>query len=194
MQEIRTRRIPTILGNHELAVIKNEYLKWFNPVARRSLVKTCELLSAQSLEFIAGLENFRTFHGCRCVHGFPPDSCLIYGFQVSEASKIRTLADTPERLCFIGHTHVLEMIRYDGETLHQQDLAEGTVTLDPQSKYIINIGSVGQPRDGNNKAKYVIWDTEADTVEVRYVAYDIAAVAEKIKEAGLPEEHALRLW
>ena len=57
----------------------------------------------------------------------------------------------------------------------------------------ISAGSVGQPRDGNNKAKYLIWDSTEDTVDVRFVAYDIAAVVEKMMAAGLPQKHAQRV-
>jgi diadenosine tetraphosphatase ApaH/serine/threonine PP2A family protein phosphatase len=66
--------------------------------------------------------------------------------------------------------------------------------LSADKKYIINIGSVGQPRDTSNEAKYVIWDSLVDTIDVRYIPYDIAAVVQKIKDAGLPENHAKRLW
>jgi len=66
--------------------------------------------------------------------------------------------------------------------------------LDARRKYIISAGSVGQPRDGNNKSKYLIWDSVEDTVEVKYVAYNIAAVVKKMQAAGLPPEHAQRLW
>ena len=71
---------------------------------------------------------------------------------------------------------------------------EGLTHLEVPKKYIINIGSVGQPRDGTNTAKYVIWDSAAKTIEVRCIPYDIAAVVRKIQAAGLPEEHAQRLW
>ena len=66
--------------------------------------------------------------------------------------------------------------------------------LEGKKKYIINIGSVGQPRDATNDAKYVIWDGDAATLEVKFVTYDIAAASEKIIAAGLPEVHAKRLW
>jgi diadenosine tetraphosphatase ApaH/serine/threonine PP2A family protein phosphatase len=60
--------------------------------------------------------------------------------------------------------------------------------------YIINVGSVGQPRDGNNRAKYVIWDSSRQTVDLRYVAYDIAITVKKILELGFPAFNAHRLW
>lgn len=122
------------------------------------------------------------------------DSALIYMFQVSDSRKAQVLEAAAERLCFIGHTHSLEIISYDGQQLEDAELAKGLTHLDRNKKYIINIGSVGQPRDATNDAKYVIWDSSADTIEVRFIPYDIAAVVQKIRDAGLPEEHAQRLW
>jgi predicted phosphodiesterase len=195
VREIIARNIPSVLGNHELAVKDKKYLNWFNPVARKSLIKTRELLSASTIQFIAELEPFLIFDDCRCVHGFPPDSPLIYMFQASENRKKEIFEELPERLSFIGHTHSLEIIGYDGKKIVHNDLTEGLLNLERDKKYIINIGSVGQPRDDcSNDAKYVIYDSTADTIDVRFISYDIEAVVRKIKDAGLPEEHANRLW
>ncbi|HSM74921.1 MAG TPA: hypothetical protein VK852_09800, partial [Desulfobacterales bacterium] len=73
-------------------------------------------------------------------------------------------------------------------------LRAGNVPLRPENRHILNIGAVGQPRDGDNRAKYVIWDSREKILTVRFVAYDIARVVRKIKAAGLPEAHADRLW
>jgi diadenosine tetraphosphatase ApaH/serine/threonine PP2A family protein phosphatase len=73
-------------------------------------------------------------------------------------------------------------------------LHDRRLQLSEESRYIISVGSVGQPRDGDNNAKYVIWDTSEDAIEVKYVAYDIASVAQKIIDADLPRSHADRLW
>jgi predicted phosphodiesterase len=194
IQEIRTRQIPSVQGNHELALKDTEYLNWFNPAARKSLKRTRELLSEQSYRFITELEPFLISYGCRFVHGFPPDSPLIYIFQVSDSSKIDVFEKMAERLCFIGHTHTLEIIGYDGQKLEYHDLPAGITGLERNKKYIINIGSVGQPRDGSSDAKYVIWDSADDTINVRFIPYAIAVVVKKIQAAGLPEEHANRLW
>ena len=194
VQQIRARQIPSVQGNHELALKDAEYLNWFNPSARKSLIKTRELLSDESLRFITKLEPFLISHACRFVHGFPPDSPLIYIFQASDSSKLEVFEKSAERLCFIGHTHTLEIIGYDGQKLEYHDLPEGLTGLDRNKKYIVNIGSVGQPRDDSNDAKYAIWDTADDTIDMRFISYDIARVVQKIHAAGLPEEHAKRLW
>jgi predicted phosphodiesterase len=194
VQKIRARRIPSVQGNHELALKDPEYLNWFNPSARESLVKTRGLLSDESLRFISKLKPSLVSYDCRFVHGFPPDSPLIYVFQTSDRSKIEAFKKSAERLCFIGHTHSLEIIGYDGQKLEYHDLPQGITNLDRKKKFIINIGSVGQPRDATSDAKYAIWDSASDTIDIRFVTYDIASVVKKIRDAGLPEEHARRLW
>ena len=194
IEQIRARQIPSVQGNHELALKEPEYLNWFNPSARKSLIKTRALLSDESLRFISSLQPYLIIHDCRFVHGFPPDSPLIYMFQPSDRSKIKVFENSAERICFIGHTHSLELLSYDGRKLEYQDLPMGLTSLEREKKYIINIGSVGQPRDSSNEAKYAVWDSANDTIEIRFVPYDIASVVKKIKEAGLPEEHAERLW
>ena len=194
VQDIKARNIPTVQGNHELAMKDDEYLHWFNPAARRSLIKTRSLLSQTSIRFVSQLDPVLTAYECRFVHGFPPDSPLIYMFQVSDGRKQQVLEKALERICFIGHTHTLDIIGFDGHRIECENLPEGVTCLDEKKKYIINIGSVGQPRDADNKAKYVIWDSSADTIDLRFIGYDIAAVVQKIQDAGLPEEHAQRLW
>jgi predicted phosphodiesterase len=194
IKKLKALNIPSVLGNHELAIKDEEYLYWFNPAARKSLIKTHKALSKPSVRHISEFEPFITAHDCRFVHGFPPDSSMIYMFQVSEGRKQEVFEEMTERLCFIGHTHTLDIIGYTGKEIQYEELPEGIFQLDSEKKYIINIGSVGQPRDSSNNAKYIIWDSAQDSLDVRFLPYDIASVAKKIKAAGLPQEHADRLW
>ena len=194
MALLRSKAIPSIMGNHELAVIDPSYLSWFNPLARESMDKISPTLSSASLKSIPGLPQYLSEHNCRFVHGFPPDLVTTYLFEMSH-QKIQQAFDAfDERLCFIGHTHRLELIGFDGEQLKRALLSQDTVTLDPQQRYIVNAGSVGQPRDATNHAKYIIWDAETDRLEVRYIEYDHVSVAIKIVTAGLPKAHAERLY
>ena len=85
-----------------------------------------------------------------------------------------------EKICFAGHTHELELIEYDGQNVTRSALAKGMTCLDKHRKYILNIGSVGQPRDGNPRACYVTYDVETREVEMRRVEYDIEKAMRKI--------------
>lgn len=194
IQTLMERNLPSVLGNHELAVVNPKYLNWFNPIAKASLLKTIEMLTDESRRYIYGLKTHLLRYGCRFVHGFPPDSPTLYHFEIPAPEKIRILKKIKQRICFIGHTHDVNLISFDGSQLTHQALEKGTTVLAPNCRYIISSGSVGQPRDGNNNAKYIIWDEAAEKIEVRHVPYDIAKTAAKIIAAGLPKVHADRLF
>lgn len=191
---VRERNIPSVMGNHELAVDDPSYLDWMNPSARKSLVLTKQLLSPQTLNYIHGLRPSMIFHESLCVHGCPPDSITTYLYELSRMQFKERFRGMKEKICFVGHTHYPQIISFDGEDLAGLPLFEGKITLQKDHQYIINVGSVGQPRDGNNNAKYVIWDTSPGTIEMRFIPYDIAATASKILELGFPEFNATRLW
>ena len=194
IEHIRQRNISAVQGNHELALIEPAYLDWFNRPARKSLNITRKLLSSKSVDYIKTLKTHIIAHGCRFVHGFPPDSVLTYLYQLPDEAKILALKKLKEQHCFIGHTHTLDIASYGRDGFESGRLKKGLHRLDARQKHIISAGSVGQPRDGNKQAKYIIWDSEKDTIEVRSVAYDIAVVVEKMMAIGLPPEHAKRLW
>ena len=193
-KQVKKRNIPTVIGNHDLAIIDPKLLRWFNPDARASLEMTVEMMSQNALDFIQSLGTSLVYNVCRFVHGFPPDSPLKYLFEITSGSLFSALNQMTEKICFVGHTHLLEMIRFDGSLVDRFPLDEGERSLNEAHKYILNIGSVGQPRDGNNNAKYVIFDTSQYTIDVKFIPYDIAKVVGKIIAAGLPEIHAHRLW
>jgi predicted phosphodiesterase len=193
LRVLQEETIPSVVGNHEMACINSSMLDWFNPAASESLKRTMQMLSQDSVKFISGLKMSMVIQGCRLVHGFPPDSPTIYLFQVSQKKICRYMSQMKERICFVGHTHELKIIEYDGEKCFPDLLKKGSIQLKRQSRYIINIGSVGQPRDGDNRAKYVILDTDSDVMDVRFIRYDIEKVVKKIMMAGLPAVHAYKL-
>ena len=195
IRQVRNRNIPCVMGNHEQAVLDRRCLDWFNTAARKSLQKTMTLLSEDSINFIRGLESSLVIYQSRFVHGFPPDSTDTYLFQASKDTLKQSFSEMKERFCFVGHTHKLKLIGFDGKVSQHIPLKKGIVKhFHKDRKYIVNVGSVGQPRDGDNNAKYVIWNTSENSLEVRFVPYDIAAVVSKIIAAGLPKVHADRLW
>ncbi|NOY68173.1 MAG: metallophosphoesterase family protein [Deltaproteobacteria bacterium] len=193
MATIIKLNIPTIIGNHELAIKQPAFLEWFNPNARISLEKTREMLSEESLAFIDNMPNAITENGCRFVHGYPPDSPTIYLFEVPDERLEETLEEMEEHVCFVGHTHELILVSVQGDEIERRILQREVINLAPDKKYIINSGSVGQPRDGNNYAKYLIYDHGKDQVAIKYVPYNINETIGKIYQAGLPEQHAWRL-
>jgi len=190
---LRHREIASVVGNHDLAAIEPHYLHWFNPPARVSLKQSIAALSQPSIEYIRGFRRYMVRHGCRFVHGFPPASPILYQFAVQAKRITSAFRQAVEPVCFTGHTHELEIITWDGATWARAPLEQGVTTLETGKKYIVNIGSVGQPRDGNNSAKYVIWMPDSHRLELRFVPYDVESVVKKILAAGLPAAHAYRL-
>jgi len=193
MAEIRRRRIPSVLGNHELVIKHPRFYKWFNPHVQKTLDLTFQQLSPETVAQIQSMDLAMVRHGCRLVHGFPRKSALMYLFQMTEEKIFKAFTRFPERLCFVGHTHDLRLIAVTESRVSDRPFARGPNPLSEGSRYLINAGSVGQPRDGDNRAKYVIYDTETDILEVRCLPYDIEAVVQKILAAGYPEVFALRL-
>jgi len=193
IQRLKALNIPSVLGNHELAVTDPSELDWFNPVARESLQKTVAMMSEDAIETIHHFPYCRIYEDCRFVHGFPPDSPVIYQFQASAEELRQTFDSLSERFFFTGHTHYPEIIELIEDRIERYEFKQGILQLNPEGRYIVNVGSVGQPRDGNNNAKYVVFDPETTTLELRYIPYDVEAVVAKILAAGLPEAHATRL-
>ena len=191
---LRSKNIPSLMGNHEWGLLDERSLQWFNPQARRSLLQNKLLLSDESLDYIESLPVNMFIDNCLLVHACPPDSIKTYLFEISPARFPQIFHEMACDTCMVGHTHELVLVSYSAGQITTAPLQEGIITLDKKSKYIVNVGSVGQPRDGNNNAKYVIWDSENRTLEVRFVPYNIGKTVEKIMSLGLPRINADRLW
>jgi len=193
IQKIRQIDVCCTMGNHELGILSKLERKWFNPKVRKDLSLTEELLSPESLDFIAGLPKTHTLNNSLFVHGFPPASVKTYLFEKDIDEIARWFLTPGPSLTFVGHTHDLELVAWDGRKADRKPLRQDRVVLN-KSKYIINVGSVGQPRDGDNRAKYVIWDPVEGSIEVRFIPYDIQTTVDKIMARGFPEYNASRLW
>ncbi len=193
VQLMRKVSYDCVIGNHEVALLKRKGLAMMNFQARDNSISTKELLSVGNISYINMLPYSLTVEKALFVHGFPPDSVFKYVFKQSE-SVLRTLFESSSTThYFVGHSHALLLIGYGGRAIVKSPLKEGRIALESGMQYLINVGSVGQPRDGDNRAKYVIWDTVENTLEVVYVRYDLEATIKKIEARGFPEAYGLRL-
>lgn len=193
LELIRARKIPSVMGNHELAVAQLADRSWFNPSALLSVDITRGLLSEKSLRYIRTLPSHMILAHCFFVHGFPPDSAFTYLFQVEDEHLEAAFEGLEQSLCFVGHTHELVKAYCDGGNCRREDLTCGFMPLSAAVKWIINAGSVGQPRDGDRRAKYVIWDEERRILNVRCIPYDVESAARKILRRGFPAVNAQRI-
>ena len=193
VQLLRERQIPSVKGNHELGVTDPSYFHWFNSMAQASLRLTHRLLSETTLACLADLPAYLILGECLAVHGCPPDSPTRYLFELADEELLILLKHLPQRLSFVGHTHELELVSCDGLELSRRELGAGLVPLHPEHRFLINVGSVGQPRDGDPRAAYGIYKPEEGTFSLKRVPYDIRSTQGKIVAAGLPTFLAARL-
>lgn len=186
-----------VRGNHDRACVGLDDLEWFNPVARSAAVWTQEQLTAENIAWIQALpkgpvavEQFQVLHGSP----FNEDEYLV---ETSDALPVFPYMET--QLAFFGHTHVQGGFVWDGagaqalgkpHTLRQEKLL---LELEPESAYLVNPGSVGQPRDGDARAGFVLYDPDDGFLFYYRVPYDIEAAQAGIRRAGLPETLASRL-
>lgn len=191
---LKKKSIPNIIGNHELAAIDKNFRIDLSARAHKSLKQTLKYLTSASLSYIASLPSCRVVEGALLVHGCPPDSPTTYLNHMSLPEIKETFDSNRFDIAFAGHTHRLMLIRYDGQDLVFIPLNKDSITLEKGYRYIVNAGSVGQPRDGDSHAKYVIWDNCLQTLEIRRVAYDVARTANKIMARGFLRRDADRLW
>ena len=187
--------IESVLGNHEMAAKDPRFLACFNPVAQESVRHMNATLTDATLDTIRTFEKVLVKDGIRFVHGAPQQSPFLYLFQFSDPALAAKMGKMRENICFVGHTHELQLIRLDTDgRLYRNVLNEGRIRLAANAKYIINAGSVGQPRDGNNNAKFVVYDSEERELKVVFVPYPFRKTAEKIIASGLPRSFADKLY
>lgn len=185
-----------IRGNHDRACCGLEDLEWFNPVAKAATLWTMEHLSEENLIWLRSLpQGPVTFDGFQIAHGSPLDEDE-YISSMNDASNLSAYLESP--ITFIGHTHLQGgFVWADGrqERLARPDPpgAGLDLRLDPDAFYLINPGSVGQPRDGDSRAAWAVYDTGRKIISFRRTAYSCEAVSEKIQAAGLPPILGARL-
>ena len=171
VEELRARDVPTVLGNHDRAVVEGSGF-WGNEMADAGVQYAIDRLAESQREWLAGLPERLTVADGRVklVHGHPDDPDR---YTYPESFSASMLGD--EELLVLGHTHV------QGHRLTEEGI-------------VCNPGSVGQPRDGDPRAAYAVVDLGAKTVDERRVDYDVDTVAEAIEAAGLPRRSAERLY
>lgn len=185
--------IESIIGNHEFALCDKRAQNWLNFQAAENNEQTKGLLSPRNLEYSCSLPFFLERAGGYFVHGFPKDSVFRYLTKQNDERIMQLFQDYAAAIFFVGHTHKLQLLYEEDGSIVRNALPEGVHRLDQQKKYIVNSGSVGQPRDGNQCAKYIIWDSLKSEIEVRFVPYDRQKTVELIERRGFPKAYGLRL-
>ena len=193
---VRQNVAAIIRGNHDRACAGLEDLEWFNPVARVSALWTQAVTNPSNIEYLRHLaKGPESVNGFQILHGSPLDED---DYVVSEQDAAQVAPYLDSAVTFFGHTHL-----QGGFLCHRNgikrirkpaaDSAEETLEIEREQAYLINPGSVGQPRDNDPRAAYAIYDTGQKIVTFWRTDYDVDSTQRKILKAGLPDVLATRL-
>jgi predicted phosphodiesterase len=192
----RNNLYAVIRGNHDRVCSGVEGLEWFNEVAQAASIWTMTHLSRENWEYLRSLPSGPlTVDGFQLIHGSPLDEDE-YLLSMTDARNVFSYLET--NLAFFGHTHLqggFEWRNGQYRTIWRMELfqKETRHRLDRDGAYLINPGSVGQPRDGDRRAAFSLFDSDAYEIIHRRVEYDYEVTRRKIEAAGLPEVLGSRL-
>ncbi len=189
---VRANAAAVVRGNHDRACSGMDDLSWFNPIARAAAEWTQGALNPENLAYLRALPRGPAdAGGLTLAHGSPVDEDE-YVATVEEASLLEGHLPAPR--CFFGHTHLQGAFEYRrGRVVRPHFALRQPARLARDSWYLVNPGSAGQPRDGDWRAAYAIYDDAEDLLTYERTEYDVARAQRKIVEAGLPEILAFRL-
>jgi predicted phosphodiesterase len=193
---VRANCTLTVRGNHDKACTGIDDLEWFNPIAKQAALWTQQALTLENAQWTRDLpKGPLATGGFQIVHGAPFDEDE-YVMQAGEASQAFDYLEA--RVAFFGHTHVQGGFIWNHsrvETIARTALRTDrqVMEIDPECAYLVNPGSVGQPRDGDPRASYCLYDTDAGMVTYYRTPYDVAGAQRRIRSAGLPDVLADRL-
>ncbi len=186
---VRKMGMPCVKGNHDEYCSVDAELDGFNPHAKEAINWTRQQLTEDDRKWLRELKYIRLVASFSIVHA-TLDGPQRWGYVFDRLAAAASFTYQNTSVCFFGHTHVPVAFIRDSV------VRGGTYSkfkIEPGRKYFINVGSVGQSRDGVAKATYAIYDIDDGTVELRRLDYDLATTQAKIRAAGLPERLAERL-
>jgi diadenosine tetraphosphatase ApaH/serine/threonine PP2A family protein phosphatase len=180
-----------LAGNHDWAAAAKVDLDAFNPDAAKAITWTRQQLTGDSLTFLAGLPSVPRQGQVTLAHGSPRDPIWEYILTARAAQENFASFDTP--WCLVGHTHSPAVFRQGEGVVRQIAWAHGGSLPIDAGRFIINPGSVGQPRDGDPRSSYLFLDTAARTVQLKRVAYAVLETQTRMQKARLPARLITRL-
>jgi predicted phosphodiesterase len=193
LEMIRELKCDVIAGNHDWAAVGKVSIDCFNAYAKAAAIWTREQLTDEQKDWILTLPLTLTYPDCAVAHGtFHQPEAFNYIQTVFDAQQsFESLRKLGAKLGFLGHSHV-PVGFFDTDPITYT--LDGDIPIDEEISIMVNAGSVGQPRDENNKASFAVLDSTTKQVTINRVEYDIDAAANKIREVGLPEILAARLY
>ena len=190
---IRKTAAFTILGNHDAAVAGRMDYSYYYDAARQALDLHASTLSKENMDWLRALPYQRRDGVLYYCHGSPLNlEEFEYIFAPEQAARCQTIWDDLGDVTFIGHSHLCKSFALTRDEVFE--VVAPKFVIRPGHKYIVSVGSVGQPRDYDNRASYTIFDTDEKTFEFKRVAYDIESAANKIYDAELERNFGNRLF
>lgn len=184
-----------VLGNHDAAVAKRMDYSYYYEAARKVLDLHAMLLTEDNMAWLRNLPYSRRYPemGIRLCHGSPIDEQEFdYIFAPEQAYALLPFYQSLDSITFIGHSHLCRVFALTPTAV--EEIAQKSFIVDEERKYIISVGSVGQPRDYDNRASYTVYDTETREFTFKRVEYDIEKAAAKIFDARLERNFGNRLF
>ena len=189
LELVQEMKCPTVRGNHDHHAAEPKLPIWFSPLAFAGLVYSRARLSKAHKKYLAGLPLTLENKGFEAVHAsLDRPQTWPYVLDGAEAEWHFDVQKKP--VCFCGHTHQPCVWQHKQRLLHE---GTGTIKLTDSDRFLVNVGSVGLPRDGDRRACYVIYEPKLRQVKFRRVPYNVAKTQGKILKAGLPPELAAKL-
>ena len=178
-----------VAGNHDYAAIEKTSIEYFNTEARNTVLWTRDFISAEHKNYLSGLELVHEEEHFTLVHStLHAPELFHYVLDNFDAELCFQRLVSP--VCFIAHSHV-PIVFHKTDRIEQ--VFQDRLELTPDELALVNVGSVGQPRDQDPRASYCLYDTDSRVIEIRRVEYNIESAAQKILDAGLPPTNALRI-
>lgn len=190
LELIRSLNCPIVKGNHDEEASSDSNPAGMNPIAYQALMWTRNQLTEEQKEWLRRLRMVRNVPPFTIVHS-TLDQPALWHYIINKFDAVSNFSFQFTDVCFHGHTHVPKVFVHENGSA--EEYAADDFSITPGHKVFINVGSVGQPRDGDSRASYAIYDTDVNAVYFRRVGYDIATAQKKILDAGLPEMLAERL-
>lgn len=192
LEQITARNIPSIMGNHDIVCCGRENPIWFNDVAKEAALWTRRRLSETERQYLGELPNEeRVQETVYAVHGSPMSRDDYLMDLMDALNCFQHLPDSKIQICFYGHTHIPAIFSSHGPSY--DSIGMGRHILSARNRYFINPGAVGQPRDGDPRASFAIFDAEEMSVEMIRVEYDLESAMRAVIETGLSHFLADRL-
>lgn len=191
IQRLRERDIPTLAGNHDHAALGLTDTRFFNEIARRAVDWTQERLSVENAQWLRERPFTLTIDNTFLFAHASPITPGDWGYVLTFGEARTCFNEFTQKFCLIGHSHQPAVVEKNGEEMLSPQ--SNQVPIQDGCRYLINVGSVGQPRDRNPFGCFVTIDLDSKTLEFHRFAYDIELAQKAIRDEGLPDELAHRL-